>query len=91
MRPTVGFELYRGLGWTETPTASWHVLLEYLGERDLVKPEKARAFRLWRNREVLFGKHVTMTLLSGVNHFKLSFDGPAVQAKAYIGARLIVA
>ena len=91
LRPKVGFELYRGLGWAETPTNSWHVLLDYLGERDLAIPEKARAIRLWRNREMLFDERGTMTLVSGVNHFKLILDGTAVQAKAYIGARLVVA
>ena len=91
LRSKVGFELYRGLGWAETPPAKWHVLLDYLGERDLATAEKIRAIRLWRNREMLFGEHEAMTLLSGVNHFKLILDGPAVQAKAYIGARLLAA
>lgn len=91
LRPKVGFELYRGLGWAKTPPAKWHVLLDFLGERDLATAEKIRAIRLWRNREMLFGEHEAMTLLSGVNHFKLILDGPAVQAKAYIGARLLTA
>jgi len=91
LRRRVGIELYRGRGWTETPPARWHVLLDYLDERGLATPEKARAIRLWRNREMLFGEQGAMTLLSGVNHFKLILDGAAVQAKAYIGARLVVA
>lgn len=89
--PKIGFELYRGFGWAETPTASWHVLLDYLGERGLATPEKARAIRLWRKREMLLGSHAAMNLLSGINHFKLTIDGPAMQAKAYIGAVLVAA
>ena len=91
LRPRVGFELYRGLGWTDTPTTRWQVLLDYLGERGLVTPEKARAVRLWRNRETLFGEQGVATLISGVNHLKLVLDGAAVQAKAYVGARLVLA
>lgn len=91
LRARVGFELYRGRGWTETPTTSWHVLLDYLGERDLATPEKARAIRRWRNREMLFGEQGMVALVSGVNHLKLILDGAAAQAKAYIGARLVAA
>ena len=91
LSPRVGLELYRGRGWTETPPASWLVLLDYLGERGLVTPEKAQALRTWPNREMLFGSRGAMRLLSGVNHLKLTFDGPAMQAKVYIGARLFAA
>ena len=75
LRPRVGFELYRGPGWLRTPAAGWHVLLDYLGERGLATPEKVQAFRRWPNRELLFGEQGTLTLLSGVNHFKLILGG----------------
>ena len=92
LRPRVGFELYRGPGWLRTPAADWHVLLDYLGERGLATPEKVQAFRRWPNRELLFGEQGTLTLLSGVNHFKLVLGGgDAMQAKAYVGARLVAA
>ena len=87
--PRVGLELYRGLGWVETPTSSWHVLLDYLQERGLATQDKAQAIRFWRKREMLFGERGAMTLYSGINHFKLILDGAGMQAKAYIGARLV--
>ena len=87
--PRVGLELYRGLGWVETPTSSWHVLLDYLQERGLATQDKAQAIRFWRKREMLFGERGATTLYSGINHFKLILDGAGMQAKAYIGARLV--
>lgn len=90
LRLGIGLELYRGLGWGETPAARWPVLLDYLAKRGLATPQKARAFKRWRNRETLFGEAgEAMTLWWGINHIKLMLDGPALRAKAYVGARLV--
>lgn len=91
LSPRVGFELFRERSWLETPASEWHGLLDYLGERDLATPEKARALLRWRKRQMLFGERGVAELFSGVNHLKLILDGSAAQAKAYIGTRLVPA
>ena len=91
LSPTLGLELFRDKSWRETPTSEWHDFLDYASSERWCTPDKAKALKTWAKMQMIFAGDDIVWLVSGINHFKLIFAGDFIQAKAYIGARLVSA
>ena len=85
----IGFELHMdGPWWTVTPDAH-RDFVELCVAEGWCLPGKAKGLGLWPRRETLVDTHRIVRFFSGLNHFKLTVDGPTVSVKAYTGATFL--
>ena len=77
-----------GAGVVEPPgVGDWEPFLARLCEDGLCLPEKMAGLLAWPGREIVFGGRQTIGVLTGLAHFKVSFEkrggGAAIEAKTY--------
>lgn len=89
LSPRVGLELFQGTpGSLSHPgVGDWEPFLARLCEDGLCLPEKMAGLLAWPGREIVFGGRQTFGVLTGLAHFKVSFEkrggGAAIEAKIY--------
>lgn len=87
--PRIGLELFQRAPATlcQPGVGEWEPFLARLCEDGLCLPEKMDALLAWPEREFVFYGRETFGVLTGVAHFKVSFEergaGVEVEAKAY--------
>ena len=87
--PRLGLEMYRPRKpsnldyWLTSGRNAWRPVVEYLEEMKWCLPEKGAGLRAFPGVERLFEEKGMSILYKGINHFKLSIEGDAVEAKAY--------
>lgn len=87
--PRLGLEMYRPRKpsnldyWLTSGRNAWRPVVDYLEEMRWCLPEKGDGLRAFPGVERLFEEKGMSILYKGINHFKLSLTGDAVEAKAY--------
>ena len=87
--PRLGLEMYRPRKpsnldyWLTSGRNAWRPVVDYLEEMKWCLPEKGDGLRAFPGIERIFDENGMSILYKGINHFKLSIEGDAVEAKAY--------
>ena len=87
--PRLGLEMYRPRSpsdldyWLTSGRNAWRPVVDYLEEMKWCLPEKGAGLQAFPGIERLFEEKGMSILYKGINHFKLSIEGDAVEAKAY--------
>ena len=87
--PRLGLEMYRPRKpsnldyWLTSGRNAWRPVVDYLEHMKWCLPEKGDGLRAFPGIERLFEEKGMSILYKGINHFKLSIEGDAVEAKAY--------
>ena len=87
--PRLGLEMYRPRKpsnldyWLTSGRNAWRPVVDYLEEMKWCLPEKGAGLRAFPGIERLFEEKGMSILYKGINHFKLSIEGDAIEAKAY--------
>ncbi|MDE0002817.1 MAG: hypothetical protein OXQ29_08990, partial [Rhodospirillaceae bacterium] len=84
--PRLGLEMYRPRKpsnldyWLTSGRNAWRPVVDYLEEMKWCLPEKGDGLRAFPGIERLFEEKGMSILYKGINHFKLSIEGDAVEA-----------
>ena len=87
--PRLGLEMYKPRKpsnldyWLTSGRNAWRPVVDYLEEMKWCLPEKGDGLRAFPGIERIFDENGMSILYKGINHFKLSIEGDAVEAKAY--------
>lgn len=87
--PRLGLEMYRPKRtsnldyWLNSGRNAWRPVMNYLEEMKWCLPQKGDGLRAFPGIERLLEEKGMSILYKGINHFKLSIEGDAVEAKAY--------
>ncbi|MDE0331719.1 MAG: hypothetical protein OXL41_07610 [Nitrospinae bacterium] len=87
--PRLGIEMYRPRKpsnldyWLTSGRNAWLPVVDYLEEMEWCLPEKGDGLRAFPGIERLFEEKGMSILYKGINHFKLTIEGEAIEAKAY--------
>lgn len=87
--PRLGLEMYRPRKpsnldyWLTSGRNAWRPVIDYLEEKKWCLPEKGDGLRDFPGIERLLEDKGMSILYKGINHFKLSVEGDAIEAKAY--------
>ena len=87
--PRLGLEMYRPKKtsdldyWLNSGRNAWRPVMNYLEEMKWCLPQKGDGLRAFPGIERLLEDKGMSILYKGINHFKLSIEGDAVEAKAY--------
>ena len=87
--PRLGLEMYRPRKpsnldyWLTSGRNAWRPVVNYLEEMKWCLPSKGNGLRAFPGIERLFEENGMSILYKGINHFKLTIEDDAVEAKAY--------